>query len=140
MRIASIIQWSIMAIGFLAMLLPPPNRTGSLIMYTFMSIGGITSLCHIITHHTASSNHWCLPIGIPAGVVVGGLEFRAFTPGKDRPLDPKADLRPFWTLSKAVWSLILCEISFLWSEPERFWCEATGGRWDEEEAARLNEL
>jgi len=128
MRTASIILYTIMAVGFLAGLLKPPNPTASLIVFTTMSIGVFTTACHIITHNTGSENQWCLPIGVPAGAVAGGVEFRALHAGDIMGLDPKGDLSPFWALSKLVWKWIKCEASSITYRAAKLWCEATGGR------------
>ena len=127
MRTASIILFAIMATGFLAGLLKPPNPTASLIVFTTMSTGIITNVCYIIAHHTGSKNQWCLPIGIPAGAVAGSVVFRSLNASDIMTLDPKGDLRPFWTLSKLVWKVVKCEASSIGYRAEKLWCEATRG-------------
>ncbi len=116
MRIAHIVTHLIGLLGLLSVVLR--TRNGAAITITLNSIALVTHTCYIISHHIASTDGWCLPIGSGVGSIVGASLLSRHRSGNGL----SSDLRD------------------LWEQKEKIWCEVTGGTMVEEQEVAPIEL
>lgn len=130
MRGTSIFQWSIIGVGFLAMLLPPHLLIRALIVQTIMGIGFVTSASQIVAHNIGLPlARWGLPVGVPVGIAFGTQQYSAACARRRTARDLTRDLGD-------LWEWIGCEMA----QVPKIWCEMTGGRFIEGETDRSAEL